>query len=67
MTKEQLRKFIKDTKGLIHGASNHQKVKLLNLIKEANAKLEEESLQEPVQPECQPEVSVSNPDYLDEK
>ena len=66
MTKDQLRKFIKDTKGLIRGASNHQKIKLLKLIKEANAKLEEETLHEPESSTEQSTV-VSNPDYLDEK
>jgi len=46
MTKEQLRKFIKDTRGLIRGAPDHKKVKLLQLIKEAKRRCDEAELNE---------------------
>ena len=44
MTKEQLRKFIKDTRGLILGAPTEKKIKYLSLIKEAKRKYEEAEL-----------------------
>ena len=46
MTKEQLHKFIKDTRGLIRGAPAHKKLKLLKLIKEAKRQCEEQELKE---------------------
>jgi S-adenosylhomocysteine hydrolase len=46
MTKQQLHKFIKDTKGLVRGASPEKKVKLLKLIKEAKRQCEEQELKE---------------------
>lgn len=46
MTKEQLRKFINDTRGLIRGASNDKKLKLLKLIKEAKRQCDEQELSE---------------------
>lgn len=46
MTKDQLRKFIKDTRGLIRGAPDHKKVKLLQLIKEAKRRCDEAELNE---------------------
>lgn len=46
MTKDQLRKFIKDTRGLIRGAPDHKKVKLLQLIKEAKRRCDERELNE---------------------
>jgi hypothetical protein len=45
MTKDQLRKFIKDTRGLILGAPPEKKIKYLSLIKEAKRKYEEAELQ----------------------
>lgn len=44
MTKEQLRKFIKDTRGLVRGASAEKKIHLLKLIKEAKRRCEETQL-----------------------
>ena len=46
MTKDQLRKFIKDTRGLIRGAPDHKKIKLLQLIKEAKRRCDERELNE---------------------
>lgn len=46
MTKEQLHKFIKDTRGLIRGAPAHKKLKLLQLIKEAKRQCDEQELKE---------------------
>ncbi len=46
MTKVQLRKFIKDTRGLIRGAPAHKKIKLLQLIKEAKRRCDEAELNE---------------------
>lgn len=46
MTKQQLRKFINDTRGLIRGASNDKKLKLLKLIKEAKRQCDEQELAE---------------------
>jgi hypothetical protein len=46
MTKDQLRKFIKDTRGLIRGAPDHKKIKLLQLIKEAKRRCDESELHE---------------------
>ena len=46
MTKEQLHKFIQDTRGLIRGAPAYKKVKLLKLIKEAKRQCEEQELKE---------------------
>lgn len=46
MTKEQLRKFIKDTRGLIRGSSDEKKVRLLKLIKEAKRRCDEQELKE---------------------
>ncbi len=46
MTKEQLRKFIKDTRGLVRGAPVEKKIKLLSLIKEAKRQCEEQELKE---------------------
>ena len=46
MTKDQLRKFIKDTRGLIRGAPDHKKIKLLQLIKEAKRRCDEAELNE---------------------
>lgn len=44
MTREQLKKFIQDTRGLIKGASPEKKVKLLQLIKEAKRKCDDNDL-----------------------
>lgn len=44
MTKEQLRKFIKDTRGLIRGAPVDKKIKLLSLLKEAKRRCEDAEL-----------------------
>jgi hypothetical protein len=46
MNKDQLKKFIKDTRGLIRGAPDHKKVKLLQLIKEAKRRCDERELNE---------------------
>ena len=46
MTKEQLRKFIKDARGLVRGAPVEKKIKLLSLIKEAKRQCEETELRE---------------------
>lgn len=46
MTKQQLRKFIQDTKGLVRGASTQRKMKLLKLIKEAKRQCDEQELKE---------------------
>jgi len=46
MTKEQLHKFIKDTRGLIRGAPTNKKIKLLQLIKEAKRRCDEAELNE---------------------
>lgn len=46
MTEEQLKKFIKDTKGLIRGAAPEKKIRLLKLIKEAKRKCDEAKLDE---------------------
>jgi hypothetical protein len=46
MTKQQLHKFIKDTKGLVRGAPTHKKIKLLKLIKEAKRRCDEQELKE---------------------
>jgi hypothetical protein len=46
MTREQLKKFIQDTRGLIRGAPAHKKLKLLKLIKEAKRQCEETELRE---------------------
>lgn len=46
MTKQQLHKFIQDTKGLVRGAPTHKKLKLLKLIKEAKRQCEEQELTE---------------------
>lgn len=46
MTKQQLHKFIQDTKGLVRGAPTEKKIKLLKLIKEAKRQCEEQELTE---------------------
>jgi ABC-type transporter MlaC component len=46
MTREQLKKFIKDTRGLVRGAPIEKKIKLLSLIKEAKRQCEESELKE---------------------
>jgi hypothetical protein len=46
MTREQLRKFIQDTRGLVRGAPVEKKIKLLSLIKEAKRQCEETELKE---------------------
>ena len=46
MTKQQLHKFIQDTKGLVRGASTQKKLKLLKLIKEAKRLCDEQELKE---------------------
>jgi hypothetical protein len=46
MSKDQLRKFIRDTRGLIRDASPEQKIKLLKLIKEAKQKCDAAELDE---------------------
>lgn len=62
MTKDQLRKFIKDSRGLIRGAPLEKKIKLLSLIKEANKKISEmENNQNSIN------FDNTNTDYLDEK
>ena len=63
MTKDQLRKFIKDTRGLVRGASPEKKIKLLSLIKEATKKISEMENNQ-IQTES---VTITNTDYLDEK
>lgn len=72
MTREQLKQFIKDTRGLVRGASAERKVKLLSLIKEAKRRCDEQEMAEldiesghitsPPQ-----EHSVIPKDYLEEK
>jgi len=42
MTREQLKQFIRDTRGLVRGASVERKVKLLSLIKEAKRRCDEQ-------------------------
>jgi hypothetical protein len=44
MTKQQLHKFIKDTKGLVRGASPQKKLKLLKLLKKAKRHFDAEEL-----------------------
>ena len=65
MTKEQLRKFIRESRELVKSASPEQKIKVLKLIKEAKQQYEQ-SLVESVETVEQP-TSSENADYLEEK
>jgi translation elongation factor EF-4 len=70
MTREQLKQFIKDTRGLVRGASVERKIKLLSLIKEAKRRCDEgEGVEldiesEPIPPQEHPIIPR---DYLEEK
>lgn len=68
MKREQLVKFIKESRGLVAEATTEQKIKLLKLIKEATVRLNE-TAETQVVSEAATEIkadSSKNADYLDE-
>jgi predicted DNA-binding protein (MmcQ/YjbR family) len=59
MTKQQLRRLIRESRTLMRTATPEQKVRLLNLIRESYRKVKADTLNEA--------HTQSNSDYLDEK
>jgi hypothetical protein len=59
MTKQQLRRLIRESRTLMRTATPEQKVRLLNLVRESYRKVKADTLNEA--------HTQSNSDYLDEK
>jgi predicted DNA-binding protein (MmcQ/YjbR family) len=59
MTKQQLRRLVRESRTLMRTATPEQKVRLLNLVRESYRKVKADTLNEA--------HTQSNSDYLDEK